>query len=283
MKIDPPLRDFIKSVLEEDLEKGDLTTSGLGIQDLRVKACILAREEGVLAGLDVVHCVFKLLGRIKWESEFKDGDKFERGNEIARLEGKASVILGAERTALNFLSHLSGVATLTNKFVTKAKGKVKIYDTRKTLPGLRKLEKYAVRVGGGCNHRMDLSQALMIKENHIAIFRKIYGGEDYLIQMIKRLRSKYPRRELIVEVKSFEEWEQVKGIPPTVVMFDNWCIDDLREALRSLREKKFEVEISGRIDLENIDSYLKLPIDRISIGCITHSAPIVDFSLEILP
>lgn len=283
MKITPSLKSLIQSALKEDRIEQDVTTLGLDIKNLKIRACICSRQEGILAGLKLCRAVFSSLGRVKWESKFYDGQSFKNGDEIANLEGKADMILGAERVALNFLSHLSGIATFTEKFVKiVAHNKVRIYDTRKTIPLLRKLEKYAVKLGGGYNHRLDLSEAVMIKDNHSAIFRKKYFKEDYIVKMVKLLRKKYPKKELILEVHNLEEWLQAIEAKPDVVMFDNWESEDIEKALKMLSKKEFEIEISGQVNLNQLEKILKLGIDRISLGCITHSAPAIDFSLDVV-
>jgi len=282
MKVTNGLKSFIKEALKEDRVERDITTSGLGISGLKVRAVIYARQKGVLCGLDITKEVFKSLGEIKWVSNFKDGMHFKNGEEIASLEGKARIILGAERVAVNILSHLSGIATFTEKFVNVVNSnKIKIYDTRKTTPLMRKLEKYAVRVGGGYNHRMNLSDALMIKDNHISAFRKKYKKEDYMFKMIEVLRNKYPAKELIVEVHNLAEWMQVIEAKPDVIMFDNWNAENIKVALKMLKKKKFEIEISGSIRLKQLEKIIKLGVNRVSLGSITHSVPACDFSLEI--
>ena len=283
MKITPKLKHLIKEALKEDYVQKDLTTLGLGFRNRDVKAIIFARQEGVLAGLDVAQQAFRVLGRIEWRTKFEDGQHFKNGDKIAFLKSKAGVILGAERVALNFLSHLSGVATFTNKFVqVVSPSKIRIYDTRKTIPLLRDLEKYAVKMGGGFNHRINLSGSLMIKDNHINVFRKDYSGADYIVQMVNILRKKYPKKELILEIRNLSEWNQALEASPDVVMFDNWDPEDIEIALRMLNNNKFETEISGSVHLKRLERIVSLGIDRISLGCITHSAPAVDFSLEIV-
>ena len=282
MKITNSLKSFIKAALKEDKAMQDITTSGLGIGGLKVKAVIYARQKGVLCGLDIAREVFKSLGGIKWISDFKDGMHFKNGEEIAGLEGRAKLILGAERVAVNVLSHLSGISTFTGKFVNIVNhNKMEVYDTRKTTPLMRKLEKYAVRVGGGHNHRMDLSSALMIKDNHINVFRKKYKKDDYIIRMVDILRRKYSGKEIVLEIHDMGEWLQAVKVNPDVVMFDNWDAEDIKIALKMLKKRKFEIEISGSIHLKQLKKIIDLGVDRISLGSITHSAPACDFSLEI--
>ncbi|MDP8234072.1 MAG: carboxylating nicotinate-nucleotide diphosphorylase [Candidatus Saelkia tenebricola] len=283
MKITPDFKTLIAQALKEDSIKCDFTTFGLGIKDLKIKAVLFAQQEGMLCGLDITKEIFKACGEVKWQSDFKDGMCFKKGCKIVYLEAKAGTILAAERVALNFLSHLSGITTLTNTFVKLVKQKkIKIYDTRKTTPGLRKLEKYAVKIGGGYNHRFNLSGSIMIKDNHIHVFRKEYLKDDYIVQMVKRLKKKYSRREIVLEVHDLKEWIQAMQVNPDVVMLDNWNPEDIKTALKMLKKRIFEVEISGNIDFGKLKKISSLGIDRVSLGSITHSAPIVDFSLEIL-
>lgn len=283
MKLPSDIKTLVRSALEEDKAQSDITTLGLGIGSLGVEAKIVAKEKGVLAGLEVAILVFKSLGKVNYESNFEDGAELKIGDEVLSLKAKAGVILSGERTALNFLSHLSGVATATKRLQGRLpEKKIKIYDTRKTIPGLRILEKYAVRMGGGYNHRLDLSRSIILKDNHINIFREIHPEDDYLVQMVRKLRRKYPAKELILEVHSLEEWRQAIEAEPDVVMFDNWKIEDIKSALRMLKgRRKFEIEISGRVNLSQLQKLRDLKIDRISIGSITHSAQALDFSLEI--
>ncbi|MDD5614054.1 MAG: carboxylating nicotinate-nucleotide diphosphorylase [Candidatus Omnitrophica bacterium] len=282
MNITPDIKMLIKNALLEDSSDNDLTTKGLNISGADIKAVVVAKQEGVLCGLDVLREVFKAAGSVAIKTCLKDGMRFKKNSNIAYLKGKARPIISAERVAINFLSQLSGIATFTGKFVNVVSAnKIKIYDTRKTTPTLRRLQKYAVKTGGGYNHRFNLSDSLMIKDNHIEIFKKKYGKDDYMLAMIKMLRNKYPRKELIVEVHNLSEWMQVVKTRPDVVMFDNWSAEDIEVALKMLKNKKFEIEISGSIKLEQLERIIELGVDRVSLGRITHSAPAIDFSLEI--
>ncbi len=283
MKITPQIKSLIKIALDEDCAGGDLTTLGLDITGLELRAVIIARQKGVLSGLDIFKEVFNVVGDVRFQTNFKDGDCFDNDLEIITIESNSEVLLSAERVALNFLSHLSGISTFTKKFVDViGHNKIKIYDTRKTTPLMRELEKYAVRMGGGYNHRSDLAQALMVKDNHINMFKKKYQGEDYILKMVKMLKEKYPQKELILEIHDLSEWIQAMGSDPDVVMFDNWSIEDIEAALKMLEKKKFQIEISGNVKLEQIERIIDLGIDRVSSGRITHSAPACDFSLEII-
>ncbi len=283
MNVTSKIRELIKAALNEDCSEGDLTTLGLGIAEIKLKAAVIAKQKGVLSGLEIFKEVFNIIGDVDFKSALEDGARFDDGSEIVKIEGNSDVILSAERVALNLLSHLSGVATLTSEFVDVAsRSNIKIYDTRKTTPLIRELEKYAVRAGGGHNHRANLTQTLMIKDNHINIFRKKYKEEDYILEMFRMLKEKYPKKELILEVHNISEWIQAMELDFDVIMFDNWNIKDIESALRMVKKRRSQIEISGNITLEQLENIVGLGIDRISLGRITHSAPACDFSLEIL-
>jgi nicotinate-nucleotide pyrophosphorylase (carboxylating) len=283
MNITPRIKEFIKAALNEDRAEGDFTTLGLGIRDLEIEAVVIAKQRGILAGLEIFKEIFNVAGDIDCASDLKDGSWFEDGSEIIKLKGCSETILSAERVALNLLSHLSGIATFTSKFVEViGHSDIKVYDTRKTTPLMRELEKYAVKIGGGYNHRLNLSQALMVKDNHINIYRKIYKGEDYILEIVKLLKKSYPEKELILEVHNLSEWIQAMKSDPDVVMFDNWNAEDIEVALKMVKERRFQVEVSGNIKLEQLEKIVELGVDRISLGRITHSAPVCDLSLEVL-
>ncbi|MCP2604814.1 carboxylating nicotinate-nucleotide diphosphorylase, partial [Candidatus Aminicenantes bacterium AH-873-B07] len=241
------------------------------------KANILAKEEGILAGIDVALIVFQCIDpSLHFTKKFKDGDKFKKGDILAVLEGKTISILKGERVALNFLQRLSGIATLTNKFVEKVKGTgVKILDTRKTTPGLRKLEKYAVRVGGGVNHRMSLSDMILIKDNHLAIIGNISKA-------VEKAKEKVGDRVKIeVEVKNLEELKEAMEAGADIIMLDNMSISEIKKAVKIVKGK-IPLEVSGKIDLDNIKKIARTGVDFISIGKLTHSYKSIDISLEIL-
>lgn len=271
------IEELVKKALEEDLNrKGDLTTDAISIISQKGKAIILAKEEGILAGLEICKAVFKSMDKnIIFKTRLEDGKKIKPGNVIASLEGNIKSILAAERTALNILSHLSGIATLTNKFVQKIKPyRVKILDTRKTIPGLRKLEKYAVKIGGGFNHRLGLYDGIIIKDNHI----KAAGG---IKEAVRDIRKKYKYKYKIeVETKNLIEVRDAIEASADLIMLDNMKIEMIKKA-KSIIAKKALIEVSGGINLSNIREISRLGVDFVSIGRLTISAPAIDISLEL--
>ncbi len=270
-------RETIREALEEDLGSGDLTTEAIIGPAVPGRAAILAREALVLAGLPVARGTFAAVdGALKFHEAFRDGDRVPAGARIARIEGSAASILKAERVALNFLQHLSGVATQTAAFVARvADLPVKILDTRKTLPGLRRLEKYAVRMGGGTNHRMGLHDAVLIKDNHIAVA----GG---IAAAVAKVRERLPAGLPVeVEVTNLEEVAQALEAGAELILLDNMNLDTMGEAVR-LVDRRARTEASGNIRLENVRDVASTGVDRISIGALTHSVRAVDISLEMV-
>jgi nicotinate-nucleotide pyrophosphorylase (carboxylating) len=269
------VRYLLKTALAEDIGSGDITTDSVIPADLRSKASIVAKEAGVICGLGVAEQVFKAVDRrIKFHKKVKDGAKVNAGKTIAVINGPAKGILTAERTALNFLQRLSGIATLTNKFVRAAGRKVRVLDTRKTTPGLRILEKYAVRAGGGVNHRFGLFDAVLIKDNHIAAV----GSIKKAVGLARRLSKK-----IEVEAKSMVQVREAIESGATRIMLDNMSIGNLKTAVKLIRSKnrKIEIEASGGISLGNIGKIARTGVDYISIGALTHSAPAMDISLKV--
>lgn len=244
------------------------------------RAKIIAKEAGVIAGLLVARQVFSTLDkRIKFKAKVKDGARVKKGAVLAEISGKAWAILAGERVALNFLQHLSGIATLTNKFVTRVKGKgirVKVLDTRKTLPGLRALEKYAVRVGGGLNHRMGLYDAILIKDNHI----KLAGGIEKAINGCQGLGARDWGIE--VEAKTLNQVKKAINAKADRILLDNMNIRTLRKAVGLCRKAGIKTEASGGINLGNVRAIAKTGVDFISVGALTHSAPALDISLKVI-
>jgi len=276
--------NLAKLSLNEDIPSVDLTTTNLIPPTCRVSARIVAGERCVVAGLGLARYVFKYLDRnCVWRAKYSDGDIVRNGRTVATITGLARAILTAERTALNFLGHLSGIATLTRRFVERVKGSgVDIYDTRKTAPGLRVIEKYAVRCGRGHNHRMNLSEMVLIKDNHIKICR---NEKLPLGQLISFMRGKIPRGTRIeIEVQNLRQLDFALKNPPDIIMLDNMDFKTLQKAVGVIRKSghDIEIEVSGRVNLKNIERIARLKVDRISTGEITHSAPAMDFSLEII-
>lgn len=272
---DPVIKRLIQEALEEDLGVQDLTSEAVVPQGAAAAAEFLAEEDLVLAGIDVAREVFLGLDAgLDFKPLAADGESVGKGKRIAEVRGEAVSILKAERVALNFLQHLSGVATITFSFVRKVSGlPVKIMDTRKTLPGFRSLDKYAVRMGGGVNHRMGLYDAVLIKDNHIVLA----GGIGTAIQ---RVRERFPGiRPIEVETTDLVEVQQALKAHADVIMLDNMGLDAMREAVR-LIHKRAEVEASGNISLETVRDVALTGVDRISVGALTHSVRAVDISLE---
>ena len=300
------IRPIVKNALREDIGRGDITTGLLVPETKRIKAKIVARESGVVAGIGVVEEVFKTVesliirkgkeGReIKFKKRVEDGDQVKKGETLAEVRGSAQVVLTGERTALNFLQHLSGIATLTRKYVeamksTGLQGKTGVYDTRKTLPGLRYLEKYAVSCGGGYNHRMGLYDMVLIKDNHWWIAgartkeRVTSGGN------LEEIREKIPKgMKVEVEVDSLRQLKRVLDMDVDIIMLDNMKLPILKKAVRMVKmardrkgTKSPAIEVSGKINLKSIKQIAHLGVDRISVGEITHSARALDISLEIV-
>jgi nicotinate-nucleotide pyrophosphorylase (carboxylating) len=265
--------------LKEDLGRGDITTEATITQDARALAIIFAKEDGVLCGVDIAQMVFKQLDEtIDFQKQLEDGDTLSPGVTIAILIGRASICLKGERTALNFLQHLSGVATLTRQFVTAAKGNIKLLDTRKTLPGLRVMEKYAVRVGGGFNHRCGLYDMVMIKDNHIQI-----AGS--LTDAVNRVRKRKPKIFIEVEVKTQEELKEAIAMKVNRIMLDNMSRNLITQAIELIHKTGpgIEIEISGGISIQNIEQVADTGADFVSVGALTHSARALDIALKMKP
>lgn len=275
----------LRHSLEEDGCFQDITTKALNFGKLKVNAVIQAKEDGVLAGINIARDTFKTLdGNIKFQASKKDGQGFKKGDILAKISGFAKSILSGERTVLNFISRLSGIATLTRKFVGKVNPyKVKILDTRKTTPCLRLMEKYAVRMGGGYNHRLDLSEAILIKDNHIAALKKKYKNIN--LALIASKIKKYSRRkEVEIEVNTVREFQDLLKCPPDIIMLDNMNTEQIKKCvqLRNRFNKSVKLEVSGGVSLSNVKKLASLGVDRISIGALTHSPKAIDVSLEII-
>ncbi|MBU2600114.1 carboxylating nicotinate-nucleotide diphosphorylase [bacterium] len=270
-------KSLIKKELLSDLGKGDLTTDLVVPKEIKVRAEIIAKEEQVIAGLEVIKMGFKLLDpKIKVELLVLEGKRVKKGEKIAEIAGKASQILKGERTILNFLQRMSGIATLTSNFVRMIeKTKCKILDTRKTTPGLRRLEKYAVKTGGGNNHRFGLYDQVLIKDNHLKIVPKIR-------EAIKRVNSKTSLK-VEVEISKMRELKEVLKEKVDMIMLDNMSISRLKKAVDLIKEKdqKIKIEVSGNVTLKKIKKIAQLGVDFISIGALTHSFKSTDLSLEI--
>lgn len=268
------LDQIIKAALEEDMPAGDLTTDSLIPKDLTWQAKLIAKEDGVLAGIDIARRVFELVDPAVLFTKLKeDGEQFRQGEILATLTGPAASLLKAERTALNFLQRLTGIATLTARYVAAAGPKTKILDTRKTTPTLRILEKYAVRMGGGYNHRMNLSEAVLIKDNH----RRAVGSIFRAIQLVKA--SVPPLTEVEAEVTSLAEAKEALEAGASRLLLDNMSLREIRQVV-ALAGGRVPLEVSGRMNLRRVRQVASLGVDYISVGRLTHSYHSVDISLE---
>ena len=267
------IRNTVKLALNEDLYPSGDITSNLVNNNKIIKVKLLSNQEAIIGGLLFVQHAFNLVDpKIKFSVKKKDGSKVKKGSLIAIIEGKAKNILIAERVALNFLSHISGIATKTNNFVKLAGRKCKICCTRKTIPNLRVIQKYAVKLGGGTNHRFNLSDEFLIKDNHIASS----NIRDLVSLAIKNKKG----RKITVEVDNLKQLKLIMGLKFNTVLFDNMNIKNLRAGVK-VAKKYYETEASGNINLKTVKSVAATGVDRISIGSITHSAEAVDFKLEI--
>jgi len=262
----------VREALMEDAVDSDVTTEAVVLPTLKGSAHLIARSAGVVAGLPIAHEVFRQVDcSVRFEAVVEDGTFISADQILARLSGPLASLLRAERTALNFVQQLSGVATLTRRFVDAAGSKTVVLDTRKTAPGLRALQRYAVRMGGGVNHRSDLASAVLVKDNHVAAA----GGTRQAISL-----ARLPSRPLQVEVESLEELEAALAEGVDVVLLDNMDVGQVAEAVR-LTGGRALLEVSGGVSLATIGAYAATGVDRISVGALTHSAPALDVSMEI--
>ncbi|PIS31591.1 nicotinate-nucleotide diphosphorylase (carboxylating) [Candidatus Saganbacteria bacterium CG08_land_8_20_14_0_20_45_16] len=270
---------IICKALKEDVGAGDITTRGVVARSIVVQGKIIAKEAGVIAGLPVAEEVFRQVDKkIKFSSAVKDGTWVKKGEVIATLTGPAQGILTGERVALNFLQRLSGIATLTHSFVFRVSclgSLARILDTRKTTPGLRELEKYAVRCGGGTNHRLGLYDAILIKDNHLAIA----GGVQATVSRIKK--EGWRRMKIEVEAKTLAQVKQAIALSVDRILLDNMNIKILREAVRLCQKAGIKTEASGGISLKNVARVAATGVDFISVGALTHSAKALDISLKV--
>jgi nicotinate-nucleotide pyrophosphorylase (carboxylating) len=271
---EPMLDEWLLAALREDLGSGDVTSEILVPPGLHGQAVIQAKEPLIVAGLEIAIRAFNLLsGEVRVLARSEDGGKVEAGAVLLELEGAVRDLLGGERVALNILQHLSGVATLTRRFVDAVEGTgTKILDTRKTLPGMRALEKYAVRVGGGVNHRSSLSEGILVKENHLAAC----GGVTEAVKALKRKAPHTLRVE--IEASTLEEVEEALAAGVDAILLDNMSIETILEAVKRVRGTA-QLEVSGGVRLENVREIAETGVDAISVGMLTHSAPGVDISM----
>ena len=260
-----------KEALKEDLyPSGDITSKLLNNSN-RIRAKIVSNSSGIIGGLDLAKQTFKIVDKkILFKIKKKEGSKIKNKQVIAEIVGNVKNILTGERVALNFLSHISGIATQTNKFVNKVKKNTKICCTRKTIPGLRAIQKYAVNLGGGYNHRFNLSDEFLIKDNHIA-----YTNIRELI-----IKAKKNRKKITVEVDNLDQLKKILDLKFDTVLFDNMNIKDLKKGVQLIKNK-YETEASGNVNLKNLKKIASTGINRISIGRLTHSVSALDLKLEI--
>jgi len=267
-------RPLIRRAIAEDVGSGDVTTLATVPLGIRAEAALVAGQPCVVAGLAIAEDVFTQVdSTIAWTPVRADGDRCEAGSTIARVRGPARSLLIAERTALNFLQHLCGIATLTRQFVDAAGGRVSVLDTRKTIPTLRALAKYAVRCGGGANHRFGLDDGILIKDNHI----RIAGG---IAAAVRRMRQTSPGRAVEVETQNLDEVQAALAAGADIIMLDNLDDSAVDEAVRQIAGRA-RVEVSGGLTLDRVRRLAASGADCVSIGALTHSAPAVDLSLDI--
>ena len=266
------INNSVKLALNEDLyPSGDITSNLIKKSNFKIFK-IVANQNGIVGGIEFARSTFKIFdNKIQFHIKKKDGSQIKKGQIIAMIKGDSKNILICERVALNFLSHISGIASYTNKFVKLAKGKSKICCTRKTIPNLRVIQKYAVKLGGGTNHRFNLSDEFLIKDNHIA-------SSDLKFLVKKAIKNKKGKK-ITVEVDNLKQLKLILGLKFNTILFDNMNIKSLRDGVK-LAKKYYETEASGNINFKNINSVVATGVDRVSIGSITHSAPAVDFKLE---
>ncbi len=274
------VEQIIDRAVVEDLGKGDVTTDALIHGGQQGEGYIVAKKEGILAGVNVAKQVLHRVDpELRVEVLLEDGAEVEQGSRVAKVSGSIASILKAERVALNFLQRLSGIASETNRYVGAVRGlPVRIMDTRKTTPGLRSLEKHAVKLGGGENHRMSLGDGILVKDNHLAALRS--QGLN-IKEIIARARHNSPQRLPVeVEVGTVSEAVEAVEAGADIVMLDNMSVEDMREAVKSIHGRAL-IEASGGITLEKVRAVAETGVDRISIGALTHSARALDISLEL--
>jgi nicotinate-nucleotide pyrophosphorylase (carboxylating) len=268
--------DTVRRALNEDIRDGDITTDATVPLAQRARGIFVVKGDCVLAGLDIAFEAFRQLDPdVRVAALRHDGDACRTGEEVATVAGSARALLVGERTALNFLQRLSGIATRARRFVDASGGRITILDTRKTTPTLRTLEKYAVRAGGGTNHRIGLFDAVLIKENHI----HLAGG---VRQAVERCRAYNPGVPIEIEAETLQEFEEALAADVEVILLDNMSISDIRKAVARTRGRT-KIEISGGVTLERLPDLAATGADFVSVGALTHSAPAIDISFEIEP
>jgi len=275
--LDPALyREIVRRALAEDLGWGDVTTEATVSPEQRARGIILAKSTCILAGIQVAEEVFRQLDpAITFHIRRQDSERCASGDVIAEARGSAAAMLTAERTALNLVQRMSGIATLTRSFVDAAAGSITVLDTRKTTPTLRALEKYAVRAGGGTNHRSGLDDGILIKDNHI----RLAGGVEEAVRRMKKAGQEMP---IEVEAQSLDQVDQAIAARADVILVDNLPLEQIREAVKRVRGRA-KVEVSGGVTLERMSGLSTTGADYVSVGALTHSAPAADISFELEP
>jgi len=275
------LEILINSALKEDVGEGDHTTLACIPEDIKGKAHLIVNEEGILAGVNVAEKIFKIIDpAIEFELILNDGHKIKRGDVAFKITGSTHTILKSERLVLNIMQRMSGIATQTNIYVRKLKGlKTKILDTRKTTPGMRLLEKNAVKIGGGENHRKGLYDMILIKDNHI----NLAGGiKNAIIRTSEYLKKTNKKIKVEVEASTIEDVKEILEVGMiNIIMLDNFSIKDTKESVK-LINRKYEIESSGRINLENVRAYAECGVDYISVGALTHRFKSLDMSIKVV-
>lgn len=266
--------EHLLNALKEDVTSEDVTTAAVMPEDQMGCAELICKEDGIIAGLNVFKRVFELLGEVEFTTTYKDGDEVKKGDQIGTLKGDIKVLLTGERTALNYLQRMSGIATFTNDLVKELEGtKTKLLDTRKTTPGMRIFEKYAVKAGGGTNHRFNLTDGVLIKDNHI-------GAAGSIMEAVKRCRAYAPFvRKIEVEVESLEQVEEALEAEADIIMLDNMDLETMEKAVKLINGKA-ETECSGNVNKARLKAIAGIGVDYVSCGALTHSAPILDLSLK---
>lgn len=277
--MDKSILKLIANSLKEDVNSGDITTKATISKSKKAVGKFLVKADGVVAGLEIAKTVFKVVDpKIKFEIKIKDGSKVKFGDIAAVVSGKAQSLLTAERTALNFLQRMSGIATSANAYTEKVKHtKAKVIDTRKTVPGLRALDKLAVKLGGCANHRIGLYDMFLIKDNHIEIAGSITKAVEACVKYQKKHRSKF---QIEVETKNLKEVKAALTTKADIIMLDNFKIDDMKSAVK-LINGKCKVEASGGVNFETVKEIAETGVDFISVGALTHSVNALDISLEL--
>lgn len=269
----------ISSALKEDVKNGDITTKATISKSKKAIGKFLVKAEGIIAGLEIAQAVFKTVDpKIKFEIKIKDGSKVKYGDVAAIVSGNAQSLLTAERTALNFLQRMSGIATSANVYAEKVKHtKAKVIDTRKTVPGLRALDKLAVKLGGCANHRIGLYDMFLIKDNHIEVAGSITKAVEACVKYNKKHRTKF---KIEVETKNLKEVEEAIKTKADIIMLDNFEVDKMKEAVKIINSK-CKVEASGGVNLDSVQAIAETEVNYISVGALTHSVKALDISLEI--